>query len=829
MTSESRDRKTQRSVWISSLVSILATIASITRESVANVLGQYVHLTALARVLREEWLYATLVAITLVAVVVAIWSVLRLRTQTEESASPPPSDDPAQPPPGDSPRPPGVSTRSFPSRVPLAGHHAADAGTVAAYARRDPGVLVTGAVGSGASAVAIEAGWKLAPDPARQRYVDLREDSVGAENQRRTIIRVLRELGLPLEAADPWDARQVIAGALARTGIALVLDNAASPEQVSWLMEGIPGAYVIACGDIWFGENPPRGVEHVQVRALDSDAALELMVRQGAARTENEAGDDARPRALARLLRRETKPLRRETKPPGAPPPANTVAERVNADPGAARELAGHLALPRVSIDMGQWLAAHPEVQLADLVSELRGGQAGSELRYILSRQLDGTSSGARRLLALLATASPAELTEAAVARLAGLGPERAGEYLAELTRRSLVRQPRPSKCRITPQARQLAADPVLVDPPGHRAVAKAHARLAGYYGKLAAAHADDLDKVAARDWLSADDAAMLQLLQDPNPPRRAASHLWHVADVLDAWFARERRPEDQRAAAEAMEDTARALADAPSAVTACLRLAALARESGDFSEAVRHLERAGEAAGRRMRLQLQVDAAWTTHLTIRGDLDQAREHLQRCRNLRPRGDQRGRVTDLVNQAALELRRGENGSADGILSEALELAVRARDTAGEAHACELSGIVAARGGARQRARREWERARALYERSGDGPGTARCLQHEGTLLSVDPGGPWDVGVAADMLTRSLELRGERPAGLGPALACLYLIESGRAADGRALRETGLEALRAWPYRGTEPPQVTAVRERLESVRRRYPPPEHRSP
>lgn len=808
MTSESRGRKTQRSVWISSGVSVLGTVASISHEYIANVLAEYVHLRALAKVLQGEWLYATLVAVTLVAVVVAIWSVLRLRAQTQGRASPPSPDGPVQPPPG-------VPARPFPSRVPLAGHHTADAVTVAGCARRDPAVLVTGAAGSGASAVAIEAGWELAADPARQRYVDLREDSVGAENQRRTVIRVLRELGLPLplETAGPWDARRAIAGALAGTGIALVLDNAASPEQVSWLMEGIPGVYVIACGDIWFGDSPPHGVEHVQVRALDPDSALELMARQGAAETEQDAGTAARPRPRwwpARLLRDENKP-------PETPPPPNTVAERISEDPDAARELAGHLALPRVSIEMGQWLAAHPRVPLADLVSELRGGQPGSELRYILSRQLDGTSSGARRLLALLATAPPAELTEAAVARLAGLGPERAGQYLAELTGRSLVRQPRPSKCRITPQARQLAGSPVLVAPPGRRAVAKAHARLAAYYGKLAAAHADDLDDTDARDWLSADDAAMLQLLQDPDPPRRAASHLWHVADVLDAWFARERRPEDQQATAEAMENAARTLADAPPAVTACLRLAALARESGDFSGAVRHLERADAAARHRMRLRLQVNAARTTHLMIRGDLEEAWDSLQRCRDLRPHGDHRGRVTDLVNQAALELRHRDSRSADGTLSEALELAVRARDTAGEAHACELWGIVAARDGARQRARRAWERARALYEQSGDVPGVARCLQHEGAVLSVEPGGPWDAGVAADMLTRSLELRGERPAGLGPALACLYLAESGRAADGQALRGTGLGALRAWPYRGTEPPEVTAVRERLESA------------
>lgn len=832
MTAGDRQGRARRNLWTGLVILIGGVVAELLRETVANVLAAHVHVGALASVLRQDWLYAVLVAVSLAGGGAAAWWFRRAQGKipdTERIAPSPPGV------PSDQTRSdavPGAPARAFPARAGLVGHHAADAAAAAAYARRDRVVLVTGAVGSGASAVAIAAGWELAPDRARQCYVDLREDADGPADQRRTVIRVLRELGLPPDiAADPRQARMAMAKALSGTDTTLVLDNAGRPDQVRWIMDGITGAYVIASGDLWFGADPPNGVEQVRVGPLGPDAALELLARQG----EPGPGGDATIRSVqedgtARArARRWLAGLRRDAEPP---PPANTVAERIADDPDAARELAGHLGLPRVAIDMGHWLAANPGVSLAELVAELRRAEPNSELRYILGRQLDGTSPGARRLLALLARAPAAELTEAAVAKLAGLGPERTAEHLAELTSRSLVTWPRPSKCRITSQARQLARDPALA-PPGRRAAAKSRARLAAYYARLADAHADAMDEPSAQEWLGDEDAAMLGLLRDPVPPRAAAAHLWRVADVLDAWFARERRPEDRRAAAEAMGDAAGALGDPRAGVTACLRLAALAREAGDFADATRQLERAREIAGRRSALRVQVDAAWTAHLVIRGDQDASGEHLLRCRDARPRRDHRGRITDLVNQAVLELHRGAVGAADGTLSHAHSLALRAGDTGGQAHVSELSGIVAALTGHPQRAGREWEQARALYEQCGDVPGQARCLQHHGTLLLAAPAGDWDVGVAAGMLNRSLELRGEHPAGLGPALAHLYLAEAAQTASGgpagdapgpagdvRAHRAAGLESLRAWPYQGTEPPEVTAVRARLTVPRSR---------
>jgi tetratricopeptide (TPR) repeat protein len=834
VTAGNRPGRARRSLWTGLLVAVGAIVAELLRETAANVLAAHVHVGALTSILWHDWLYVVLVAVSLAGGGAAAWSFRRVQTQNQtldpERIEASPQGTLSAPARRGAAR--GMLARTFPSPASLVGQHAADAVTAAAHARRTGVVLVTGAVGSGASAVSIAAAWELAPDPARQRYVDLRASADGPEGQRRAVIRVLRVLGLrPDAAADPGRALAEMAVTLRGTGTVLVLDNAGDPEQVSWISGGIPGAYVIACGDVWFGADPPHGVERVRVRPLDPDAALELLARQG----EADAGGDAAllargdyPPKLPRWGRASSEKegggararARRWLAGLGLPrivaePPANTVAARIAADRAAARQLARHLGLPRVAIDMGRWLAANPRVSLADLVDGLHSAEPNTELRFILSRQLDGTSPGARRLLALLARAPAVELTEAAVAKLAGLGPERTGEHLAELTSRSLVTWPRPSKCRITTQARQLAKDPALA-PLKRGTAGKSRVRLAAYYARLAAAHTDALDEAPAQEWLGDEDAAMLRLLCDPEPPRAAAAHLWQVADMLDAWFAREQRPQDRRAAAEALADAAEALRDPAAGVTACLRLAALARDGGDFGEAARQLDRAGLIAGRRAALRIQVDAAWTAHLMVRGDLDAAGEHLLRCRAARPRRDAAGRVTDLANQGALELRRGETDAAHGTLSQAQALAVAAGDIAGQAHVHELSGIAAALAGQPQRAAREWERALDLYAQRGDAPGQARCLQHHGTLLQTAPAGDWDAAVAPEMLSRSVELRGEHPAGLGPALAHLYLAAADQRAggDGRAHREAGLEALEAWPHQGTEPPEVTAVRTRL---------------
>jgi tetratricopeptide (TPR) repeat protein len=815
------------------LLSVIAIVGSFLLDLMANVAANYVHLAHAW--FQHDWLLVVSAVVSGLGGAGLAWFVYRWRTAERSRQEDGQEQEQLQGP--DAAQDPVQAGRAFPPPAALAGRHNALRQTAAAQARRHGVVVIAGPAGSGASAVAIGAGWTLGLTPEKQRYVDLRGSQQGPENQRRAVIRVLRAIGIqPGTAQEPRQAMATMTETLRGTGTVLVLDNAERAEQISWIADGVPGASVIACGDVP-ARDLPDGIPYVRVGPLDPKAALELLARQG----DRDGGATAphsrltgwplhqgmgRQRLLAgglaellpgaragRLRRRLTGMLAGHS---GAAP--NSIAERIDADPGAADELArSYLRLPRVAIDMGRWLAANPQVTLAALVRDLQGTEPNSELAFIVRRQLDGTSPGARRLLALLARAPAAELPQAAVAALADTGLDRTGDQLAELASRSLVEWRRPSRCRINPQARRLA------DSPGQKAVARSHARLVAYYARLAVARGEALEPGGlvqeAEEWLRTEDTALLQLLSATEPPTSVAAHLWQIAGVLDTWFAREHRPEDRRSAAKAMADASAALRDDTAGAVACLRLAALAREEGDFAATVTHLERAEGLLGHGGHLQSQLHAEWAVYLMTVGDLDAAWDHLLRCRDGRSRRDVRGRVADMINQAVVEIRLRRTEAARGTVFQAHALAEDAADHDGHAHAHELLGILAWRTGQPQRATREWTRALELYEQSANVTGQARCLQHQGAVLLSVPGG--DVGEAAVLLARSLALRGGKQAGLGTALTHLYLAEVAAREPGSAgvlaHRQAGLAALRSWPHQGSEPPEVTSTRVGLTAL------------
>lgn len=832
----------RRAFWISGV----AIAGSGLIDFLTNVLANYVHPTA--GWFQRDWLLVLSAGVSSLGMAGLVWFGYRWLSAQRSRRDSARDVTAAQ------------QVRPFPPASVLVARNTAVRATVA-RARQHGFAIVTGPVGVGASAVALRAGWELAPTPDRQRYVDLRGSAHGPESPRRAVIRVLRVIGTePAAAQDPRQALATIADTLQGSGIVLMLDNAERVEQISWLAGGVPGAYVIACGDLPDRELP-AGVDAIRVPLLEEQAALELLARQddrpGPATPRR--ATDGPGRGRRRLLLRPLAGLVPERLAGLAPrllaghlgSPVNTIRERIDADPAAAAELArSYLTLPRVAIDIGRWLAVNPHVTLAALLHDLRGTEPTSELAFILRKQLDGTSPGARRTLALLSCAPASKLPQAAVAVLADTGFDRTGDYLGELASRSLVEWSRLSRCRVVPQARR------LTDPPGRKAVARSHTRLAAYYAKLAVTHGTALDPggvavepggaplepagtmlesasrapgsagpvLQAEEWLRSEDATLLELLAARTPPASAARYLWQIASVLDSWFTRERRPEDRTSAARAMADAAAFLHDDTALAVASLRLATAAREEGDFAAAGQHLEQADRLLGRGSALRCQLQGAWAVYLMTVGDLDAAWGRLLRCRAARSPRDVRGQVADLVNQAAVELRLGRPEAAHGTLIQAHALAEQAPDPGGHAHAHELLGVASWRSGRPHRACGEWRRALELYAQAADLIGKARCLQHLGTAMLSDPGGGGrerrkDREEAAGFLAASLDLRGAQETGLGAALAHLYLAESGQlsAAELAAHRQAGLAALRTWPYQGSEPPEVTRARTRLTAL------------
>jgi tetratricopeptide (TPR) repeat protein len=678
---------------------------------------------------------------------------------------------------------------------------------VVAEARRTRVVVVRGPAGIGASAVAINAAWELAAGDGGSRYVDLRgpdPDPRRVESPRRVAIRVLRALGIaPGPFQDLDRAGEKVADDLRGHGRrVLVLDNVRTMDQIGWLVRRVRHGYVIAAGDL-AAAVLPGGVAVVPAGPLDPGAGLALLRAQDP--------EPQRPhRRFDRLLAR----IRRETRP------ARSVSDRIEADRQDAAELAErYLKHPRVAILIGRWLAANPHISIRMLLEDLGRGEENAELLVILRHRLDGASAGARRLLALLAEAPVAELTEAAAAALAGAPVDRTSGHLKELADRSLVEWTRPSRCRMADEARQLP-DPVR---PALRN--RSLARLAAHLADISETHAEaitpgrpaDRRARAAVEWFEAEDVTLLQVLRMPQPPRAAGPHLWRIADALEAWFGREGRLSDRHAAAVAMTAAAKAVGDRAAQAVGLLRLSAVAAAEGAFEAARDHLEQAERCRGKSDRWLPQYEAGRAVwDLAVTGDLAAAENHLDRCRRARPRRDAAGRLIDLINLAVLHAEERDHDAAQDCLIQVLDLA-EDTDPGAYAHARELMGVVAWRRGHEDQARAEWAAAAKLYQEQGDNHGQARCLQHEAATLMAGP----DRERARDMFARSLELRDGTGTGLGVALAHLYLgtaeAAAGRPGEVERHRAAGLAALSPWNGQPTVPPQVSTARARLTDL------------
>lgn len=695
------------------------------------------------------------------------------------------------------PDPPAARGEPLPPVVDLLGRdRLVDA--VVAEARQHHVLLVHGPRGIGASAVAIEAARRLVPDPALQVYVDARgQHPHRPESARRVAVRVSSALGLPPgRSSDLAATAAALTQRLGGSGRVLVLDNVVRQEQVTWMPHQLHEAYLVMAGD------PPARdqldeVTAVRVGPLAPDAALRLLARQ-------------------------------DTQ--GAP--GERVADRLEADPVLALELARrYLKHPRVVLEMGRWLAANPRISVHDLLEDL--GQrdpraSASVVRYILAEQLAGASPEARELLALLARIPIVELPEEALVALAGRPATSVSVCIGELVARSLLERTRPTRYR-QPDIRPPA--------PAARDASAALVRLLRYYAGSAAANAEALsqprrpqDAAEARRWFRTEDAASLQLLRLADPPPQAAAHLWRIADALEVWFASEDRPIDRRGAAQALLEAASGLGDVLVQQVACLRLAAIARLSGDLRNSARHLGQAARLQDRLGydRVQPLFRAGQALHSVAIGELAAAHDHLTASHDLRPRGDHVGRAMDLANLGAVLLRQGELGAARNHLLQALDTA--RDDTEAQAHGQELLGLVEARSGSPARALAAWREARLRYEQLGDVAGTARCLTHAATVLLAAP----DVTEehrrqAQDMLHRSLALRRADGPGLGPALVHLALARSadleGRHHDLRHEGQAGLLALGTAPGGPYEPEEVAVVRGRLTSLIAEARPPE----
>jgi hypothetical protein len=628
-------------------------------------------------------------------------------------------------------------------------------------------LLLHGPRGIGTSALALATAAELAAGAGPGTYADLRASAGRPEPPARARARVLAALGLPPDAAGTDEGLyDLVAGALRDTGRVLVLDNVRDRAQLAWLRRPVPGAYVLAAGDVPPGPELPD----LPVGPLGPDDGLALL----------RADPAVAPRAQAR-------------------PEARDLARR-------------YLKFPVVVIALRTWLAANPRVGVRALLEDLDGDGAAAStepselLRTVFALHTRGLSAPARQLLALLPHVPPTWLTDAAAAALLDRPRAEARPVLEELARSGLLEATTPSRFRVPREARALGSG----DEPDARAAALA--RLITLYAGEATEQREALrgsrsgSEPAARSWFRREEDPLLGLLKvAPAAARPAAPRVALIADALDVWYARDGRLDDRRVAAEAALVAAEALGDADGRLTALLRLAAVARTAGELAaaEGYLHLARGGGADPR-----LAVGRAQLAYAL--GDRAAAGAEFEENLRRRPGRDAVGRVIDQLGLAAVALGEGDLGLAARRLREAETLAADVGDAAGVAYAQELLGLVAVRGGNEADATARWAEAQLRYEQLHDDDGQARCLLHRATVLA-----PADPDRARELLRDSVELRGGRP-GVGTALA--YVRLAGLARDERTRsghRELAREALAPWRDRLEQPAEVTALLAELE--------------
>jgi tetratricopeptide (TPR) repeat protein len=287
----------------------------------------------------------------------------------------------------------------------------------------------------------------------------------------------LRRLGVPGERIPPaLDNRAALyRTALAGTRTLVVLDNAASTEQVTPLLPGSPGCPVLVTSRTGLDDLPGAG--HVRLPPFTAGESLDLLCRI--------AG-----------------------------------AGRVAADPAAAgtiADLLGHLPLALAVI--GAHLRDHPEWALGDYPPALTGLAMEGGVRAALALSDAGLGAGPRRLLRLLALHPGADIEQRAASALAG-GP--AGAELDALAGANLLPEVTPGRYGFHDLTRAYATERGGLDHPG-RELGAARDRLLDHYARTAS--------------LAMDLAYAYEKIRRPAPPSATAVPDLATAAEAEAWL----------------------------------------------------------------------------------------------------------------------------------------------------------------------------------------------------------------------------------------------------------------------------------------------------
>ncbi|PSL54749.1 DNA-binding SARP family transcriptional activator [Saccharothrix carnea] len=610
---------------------------------------------------------------------------------------------------------------------------------------------VDGAAGIGKTTLALH--WAARHGdrfPDGQLYVDLRGfDPSGAPVGPDEALRgFLGALGVAREGL-PSTSDELVnlyRGAMADRRILVVLDNACDSEQVRPLLPSGPGCFTVVTSR----------------RRLDG-----LIVREG-----------ARPLALGVLADADAFALLER----------QLGADRVAAEPGAARDVVEHCAgLPLALAVVAARAAAHPEFPLRALADELADertrldaldiGDDAVSVKAVFSWSSERLTPAARRVFELLGLHPGPEVSVPAVASLAGIAVREARACLRELSGMNLLVEHRPSRFSLHDLVHTYAREVVAerVDEPARRAAV--HRLLDHYLHAVAAVEsvrapyrdtevvldpplpgvvvtgAADHDDALA--WLELEKATVFRVVEHAFRHGFDA-HTWRLTASITSFCGRRGYWQEALRCHRFALDAARRLGDDAAQATAHRGLGRIHRTLEHSGESESHLEQALElAAGDpRARANLHGD------LAILYEYDErhadALHHAQQALRLREElgdaasyrrmlnsvgwlhallGDHRTALDHCLRSLALHQETGDDQAGEAAIWDSLGYINHHLDDLGEAARCYENALAQYRAvGERFEEAMTLDRLGDTLHAAGDGAAARRRWQEAVVVL-----------------------------------------------------------------------------------------------
>jgi DNA-binding SARP family transcriptional activator/tetratricopeptide (TPR) repeat protein len=616
---------------------------------------------------------------------------------------------------------------------------------------------VSGTAGVGKTALAVHWAHRAAGQfPDGQLHVNLRGYDPGRPvTAADALAGFLRILGVPGQAipADEEERAARYRSLLACKRMLVVLDNAASVEQVRPLLPGTPGCAVLV---------------------TSRDSLPGLVARHGARRIEL---DLLPPPEAVGLL-------------------GQLIGERAGADPDAVATLADLCARLPLALRVAAELAVtRPAESLPALVAEVRnerarldlldaGGDPRTSVRAVFSWSLDALNPEAARTFRLAALHPAADFEPWAVAALAGTTVEQVRRQLSDLSRAHLIQPAAPGRYGLHDLLRAYARD-LAATRDGEEEMRTAMSRLLDYYLYAASVAMNSVfpverarrpaiqspasavqpmaDSAAALAWLDAELPALIAMTAhaaEHGWPQHAIQMAATLARYMDSsaryvearslhgyayWAACQ--VGDRAAAGRALNGlgaAAYSLAGYEVADNLFGRAADLFRETGDQTSEGRALHNLGWVRWGQGRYQAAAELFQQELTLFRGAGDRVAEagaidglgvvamhqgrydvavshHQQALSMFRDAGDRRGAAISLANLGAVCDRQGHHQQALRYYEQALGLFRQVGERANEASMLanighEIKDRIGL--GAASAARSHWQQALELFAELG---------------------------------------------------------------------------------------------------------------